>query len=81
MESKMTEQLSETISINQKIQFILQLFDGDSNQFNELITFIDQEANANNWQNELNKRYISFQNQGNLEAWKDFYLLVQRKFN
>lgn len=81
VESKMTEQLSETISINQKIQFILQLFDGDSNQFNELIAFIDQEANANNWQNELNKRYISFQNQGNLEAWKDFYLLVQRKFN
>ncbi|MHA8049496.1 hypothetical protein V7S79_00095 [Aquirufa sp. ROCK-SH2] len=81
VESKMTEQLSETISINQKIQFILQLFAGDSDKFNELIEFIDQESNASNWQNELNQRYISYQNQDNLEAWKDLYLLVQRKFN
>jgi len=81
VESKMTVELSQTISINQKIQFILQLFDGDSTKFNELIVFIDQEANASNWQNELNERYASYQNQSNLEAWKNLYLLVQRKFN
>jgi hypothetical protein len=81
VESKMTEQLASTISINQKIQFILQLFQGESDKFNELIALIDNEANAENWQEILQKNYQNYQNSDNQDAWKEFYLLVQRKFN
>ncbi|MHA8066637.1 hypothetical protein V7S76_08130 [Aquirufa sp. ROCK2-A2] len=81
VESKMTEQLSETISINQKIQFILQLFQGDAESFNTLISYIDQEADASNWQEELNKKYKNYQTAENQNAWKELYTLIQRKFN
>ena len=81
VESKMTERLSETISINQKIKFILQLFQGDSDQFNQLIDFIDQEATADNWQEFINANYQKMLNADNQDAWKELFELIQRKFN
>jgi cytochrome c551/c552 len=77
----MTERLSETISINQKIKFILQLFQGDSDQFNQLIDFIDQEATADNWQEIVNAKYQKMLNADNQDAWKELFELIQRKFN
>jgi hypothetical protein len=81
VESKMTERLSETISINQKIKFILQLFQGDSDQFNQLIDLIDQEVPEDNWQEIIEIRYQNHFNPENQEAWKELYELIQRKFN
>ncbi|RXK47138.1 hypothetical protein [Aquirufa rosea] len=81
VETKMTETLANSISLNQKIKFIQSIFDGEGHHLNQLIEYIDQEASGASWQATIEQRYSHFQRADNEEAWEELLEMIRRKFN
>ncbi|MHA8061518.1 hypothetical protein PQG22_09605 [Aquirufa beregesia] len=81
VETKMTETLANSISLNQKIKFIQSIFDGEGHHLNQLIDFIDKEAESHTWQEIIQHRYAEFQRADNEESWNELQEMIRRKFN
>ncbi len=81
VETKMTETLANSISLNQKIKFIQSIFDGEGHHLNQLIDFIDHEAQSHNWQESIQQRYAEFRRADNEESWNELQEMIRRKFN
>jgi hypothetical protein len=77
----MTERIADTISLHQRIQFIQELFRGDVEQLESLIQYIDEEAEAETWANELLARYQAYRAAENEAIWEELHLIIERKFN
>lgn len=81
VETKMTETLANSISLNQKIKFIQSIFDGEGHHLNQLIDFIDKEAESHTWQEIIQQRYAEFHRADNEESWNELHEMIRRKFN
>lgn len=81
VETKMTETLANSISLNQKIKFIQSIFDGEGHHLNQLIEYIDKEAESHTWQEVIQHRYAEFQRADNEESWNELHEMIRRKFN
>ncbi|MFL0162845.1 hypothetical protein [Aquirufa salirivi] len=81
VETKMTETLANSISLNQKIKFIQSIFDGEGHHLNQLIDFIDKVAESHTWQEVIQHRYAEFQRADNEESWNELHEIIRRKFN
>jgi len=80
--SEMTSSLAETLPLFQKINFIQNLFDGESTYLDQVIQFIDHEANkSTDWKSILQTKYAAFQRVDNQELWNELYELIERKFS
>lgn len=80
--TEMTSSLAETLPLFQKINFIQNLFDGESEHLEEIIQFIDHQANkASDWKLNLQSKYATFQKEDKQELWTELYLLIERKFS
>ena len=80
--TEMTSSLSETLPLFQKINFIQNLFDGESTYLDQVIQFIDHEANkSTDWKSILQTKYAAFQRVDNQELWNELYELIERKFS
>jgi hypothetical protein len=78
---KMTSSLAETLPLFQKINFIQNLFDGESEFLDQIIEFIDQEAISTNWKEVLQSKYHVFQREDNQALWHELYDIIERKFS
>ena len=81
VEINMTNSLSESISLFQKLNFIQDLFDGNADEFQRLIEFVDTHASATKWKSEIEGEFGQYLNAENEDTWNEFYILVDRKFN
>lgn len=81
VEINMTNSLGESISLFQKLNFIQELFDGNADEFQRLIEFVDSHATATQWKSEIEGRFGQFQHMENEDTWNEFFILVDRKFN
>ncbi len=81
VEINMTNSLGESISLFQKLNFIQELFDGNADEFQRLIEFVDSQATANQWKSEIESRFGQYQHVDNEDTWNEFFILVDRKFN
>jgi hypothetical protein len=81
VEINMTQSLWESISLFQKLNFIQDLFDGNADEFQRLIEFVDTQATATKWKSEIEGQFGSYLNSRNEDTWNEFYILVDRKFN
>jgi hypothetical protein len=80
--TEMTSSLSETLPLFQKINFIQNLFDGESTYLDQVIQFIDHDANkSTDWKSILQTKYAAFQRVDNQELWNELYELIERKFS
>jgi hypothetical protein len=80
--TEMTSSLAETLPLFQKINFIQNLFDGESTYLDQVIQFIDHEANkSTDWKSILQTKYAAFQRVDNQELWNELYELIERKFS
>jgi len=80
--TEMTSSLAETLPLFQKINFIQNLFDGESKYLDQIIQFIDHEANkSTDWKSILQTKYSAFQRVDNQELWNELYELIERKFS
>ncbi|NQW76353.1 MAG: hypothetical protein HQ448_06090, partial [Cytophagales bacterium] len=80
--TEMTSSLAETLPLFQKINFIQNLFEGESLYLDQIIQFIDHEANkSTDWKSILQTKYAAFQRVGNQELWNELYELIERKFS
>lgn len=80
--TEMTSSLAETLPLFQKINFIQNLFDGESTYLDQIIQFIDHEANkSTDWKSILQTKYSAFQRVDNQELWNELYELIERKFS
>jgi len=80
--TEMTSSLAETLPLFQKINFIQNLFDGESVYLDQIIQFIDHESNkSTDWKSMLQTRYVAFQRVDNQELWQELYQLIERKFS
>ena len=80
--TEMTSSLAETLPLFQKINFIQNLFEGESTYLDQIIQFIDHEANkSTDWKSILQTKYAAFQRVGNQELWNELYELIERKFS
>jgi hypothetical protein len=80
--TEMTSSLAETLPLFQKINFIQNLFDGESTYLDQIIQFIDHEANkSTDWKSILQTKYAAFQRVDNQELWNELYELIERKFS
>jgi hypothetical protein len=80
--TEMTSSLAETLPLFQKINFIQNLFEGDSTYLDQVIQFIDHEANkSTDWKSILQTKYAAFQRVDNQELWNELYELIERKFS
>jgi hypothetical protein len=80
--TEMTSSLAETLPLFQKINFIQNLFDGESTYLDQVIQFIDHEANkSTDWKSILQTKYAVFQRVDNQELWNELYELIERKFS
>jgi len=80
--AEMTSSLAETLPLFQKINFIQNLFDGESTYLDQVIQFIDHEANkSTDWKSILQTKYAAFQRVDNQELWNELYELIERKFS
>jgi len=80
--TEMTSSLAETLPLFQKINFIQNLFDGESTYLDQIIQFIDHEANkSTDWKSILQTKYAAFQRADNQELWNELYELIERKFS
>lgn len=80
--TEMTSSLAETLPLFQKINFIQNLFDGESAYLDQVIQFIDHEANkSTDWKSILQTKYTAFQRVDNQELWHELYELIERKFS
>ena len=81
VEINMTNSLGESISLFQKLNFIQELFDGNADEFQRLIEFVDSQATATQWKSEIERQFGQYQHAENEDTWNDFFILVDRKFN
>lgn len=81
VEINMTNSLGESISLFQKLNFIQDLFDGNADEFQRLIEFVDTHASATKWKSEIEGEFGQYLNTENEDTWNEFYILVDRKFN
>ena len=80
--TEMTSSLAETLPLFQKINFIQNLFDGESTYLDQIIQLIDHEANkSTDWKSILQTKYAAFQRVDNQELWNELYELIERKFS
>lgn len=80
--TEMTSSLAETLPLFQKINFIQNLFNGKSAYLDQIIQFIDHEANkSTDWKSILQTKYAEFQRVDNQELWNELYELIERKFS
>jgi hypothetical protein len=80
--TEMTSSLAETLPLFQKINFIQNLFDGESTYLDQVIQFIDHEANnSTDWKSILQTKYEAYQRVDNQELWNELYELIERKFS
>ena len=80
--TEMTSSLAETLPLFQKINFIQNLFDGESTYLDQVIQFIDHEAKkSTDWKSILQTKYAAFQRVDNQELWNELYELIERKFS
>ena len=80
--TEMTSSLAETLPLFQKINFIQNLFNGESAYLDQVIQFIDHEANkSTDWKSILQTKYSTFQRADNQELWHELYELIERKFS
>lgn len=81
VESQMTQRIADTIPLHQRIKFIQELFQGDVEQLESLIQYIDHEAEATTWASELMNRYQAYRAAENEAIWEELHTLIERKFN
>jgi hypothetical protein len=81
VEINMTNSLWESISLFQKLNFIQDLFNGNADEFQRLIEFVDTDATATQWKSEIESRFGQHLHPENEDTWNEFYILVDRKFN
>lgn len=81
VESQMTQRIADTIPLHQRIKFIQELFQGDVEQLESLIQYIDNEAEATTWASELMNRYQAYRAAENEAIWEELHTLIERKFN
>lgn len=81
VEINMTNSLWESISLFQKLNFIQDLFNGNADEFQRLIEFVDSDATATQWKSEIESRFGQYAHPENEDTWNEFYILVDRKFN
>lgn len=81
VEINMTNSLGESISLFQKLNFIQDLFEGNADEFQRLIEFVDTKASATKWKSEIEGKFGQYLNAENEDTWNEFYILVDRKFN
>ena len=81
VEINMTNSLGESISLFQKLSFIQDLFEGNADEFQRLIEFVDTQASATKWKSEIEGKFGQYLNAENEDTWNEFYILVDRKFN
>jgi ATP-dependent helicase/DNAse subunit B len=81
VESQMTQRIADTIPLHQRIKFIQELFQGDVEQLESLIQYIDNEAEATTWASELMNRYHAYRVAENEAIWEELHTLIERKFN
>lgn len=81
VEINMTNSLWESISLFQKLNFIQDLFNGNADEFQRLIEFVDTDATATQWKSEIKSRFGQHLHPENEDTWNEFYILVDRKFN
>jgi hypothetical protein len=81
VEINMTNSLWESISLFQKLNFIQDLFNGNADEFQRLIEFVDSDAKATQWKSEIESRFGQHLHPENEDTWNEFYILVDRKFN
>ncbi len=80
--TEMTSSLAETLPLFQKINLIQNLFEGESTYLDQIIQFIDHEANkSTDWKSILQTKYAAFQRVDNQELWNELYELIERKFS
>jgi hypothetical protein len=80
--TEMTSSLAETLPLFQKINFIQNLFEGESTYLDQVIQFIDHEANkSTDWKSILQTKYAAFIRVDNQELWNELYELIERKFS
>lgn len=80
--TEMTSSLAETLPLFQKINFIQNLFGGESTYLDQVIQFIDHEANkSTDWKSILQTKYAAFQRVDNQELWNELYERIERKFS
>lgn len=80
--TEMTSSLAETLALFQKINFIQNLFDGESAYLDQVIQFIDHEAKkSTDWKSILQTKYTAFQRVDNQELWNELYAIIERKFS
>jgi Mor family transcriptional regulator len=77
----MTQRIADTIPLHQRIKFIQELFQGDVEQLESLIQYIDHEAEATTWASELMNRYQAYRAAENEAIWEELHTLIERKFN
>jgi hypothetical protein len=81
VEINMTQSLWESISLFQKLNFIQDLFNGNADEFQRLVEFVDNQATANQWKSEIEGEFGQHLTTSNEDTWNEFYILVDRKFN
>lgn len=81
VESQMTQRIADTIPLHQRIKFIQELFQGDVEQLESLIQYIDNEAEATTWASELMNRYQAYRAAENEAIWEELHTIIERKFN
>jgi hypothetical protein len=81
VEINMTQSLWESISLFQKLNFIQDLFNGNADEFQRLVEFVDNQATATQWKSEIEGAFGQYLHIANEDTWNEFYILVDRKFN
>jgi hypothetical protein len=81
VEINMTQSLWDSISLFQKLNFIQDLFNGNADEFQRLIEFVDNQATATQWKSEIESEFGQYLTTANEDTWNEFYILVDRKFN
>jgi hypothetical protein len=81
VEINMTQSLWESISLFQKLNFIQDLFNGNADEFQRLVEFVDNQATATQWKSEIVGEFGHHLSTTNEDTWNEFYILVDRKFN
>lgn len=81
VESQMTQRIADTLPLHQRIKFIQELFQGDVEQLETLIQYIDNEAEATTWASELMNRYQAYRAAENEAIWEELHTIIERKFN
>jgi len=81
VEINMTQSLWESISLFQKLNFIQDLFNGNADEFQRLVEFVDNQATATQWKSEIEGEFGQHLSSANEDTWNEFYILVDRKFN